>query len=213
MNENINLCKILKGHEGEAFYSPVSGYAILKEITNDYLRIKSGGKIIKLYKDGKYDIHGECMLFPYKDQRDWNKWDKENNLKVPKTWSDYIIANRDNFDKGIYDYCIDISGTGNNGWTRRNTPIEKSALALLKIHQLIEVGYGGNVTNDEWLDRYTNNTVKYVIISNDDNGNFLVIETQNNHMRTNPAFHTKEQAEEFLKYPENVQLLKDYFMI
>ena len=27
------------------------------------------------------------------------------------------------------------------------------------------------------------------------------------------AFHTKEQAEEFLSYPENIQLLKDYFMI
>lgn len=27
------------------------------------------------------------------------------------------------------------------------------------------------------------------------------------------AFHTKEQAKEFLKYSENIQLLKDYFMI
>lgn len=71
MNENINLCKILKGHEGETFYSPVFGIVILKEVSNNYLCIKSADKVINLYKDGKYDIHGECMLFPSKDQRDW----------------------------------------------------------------------------------------------------------------------------------------------
>lgn len=27
------------------------------------------------------------------------------------------------------------------------------------------------------------------------------------------AFHTKKQAEDFISYPENIQLLKDYFII
>lgn len=77
MNKNINLCEILKGHEGETFYSPVFGIVILQEILNDCLCIKSVDKVINLYKDGKYDIHGECMIFPSKDQRDWNKWNNE----------------------------------------------------------------------------------------------------------------------------------------
>ena len=29
----------------------------------------------------------------------------------------------------------------------------------------------------------------------------------------NIAFHTKKQANEFIRYPENIQLLKDYFMV
>lgn len=206
MNKNINLCEILKGHEGETFYSPVFGIAILKEMTNNYLCLKSVDKVINLYKDGRYDIHGECMLFPSKDQRDWNKWLKEQKSKVPKTWSDYIITNRDNFKKGICDYCIDVTGTGNNGWTRRNTPIEKSALALLKIHQLIEVGYGGNVTRSDYIDIHKKAWgIDYDFLRNNFYPSTICYSLV--------AFHTEEQAEEFLKYPENVQLLKDYFMI
>lgn len=86
--KEIDLCEILKGHEGETFYSPAFGIVILKEISNDYLRIKSVDKVINLYKDGKYDIHGECMLFPSKNRRDWNKWIEEQKPKVPKTWDD-----------------------------------------------------------------------------------------------------------------------------
>lgn len=88
-------------------------------------------------------------------------------------------------------------------------PIEKSALALLKIHQLIEVGYGGNVINDEWIDR---DITKYFISF--DNDNLIGIEkTILSEEFSHIAFHTKEQAIEFLKYPENIELLKDYFMI
>lgn len=85
-------------------------------------------------------------------------------------------------------------------------PIVKSALALLKIHQLIEVGYGGNVTNEEWENAFE---LKYVISCTVDKS-FPIHATNCIHTI---AFHTKEQAEEFLKYTENVQLLKDYFMI
>ena len=31
--------------------------------------------------------------------------------------------------------------------------------------------------------------------------------------KNNIAFHTIEQANEFISYPENIQLLKDYFMV
>lgn len=179
-------------------------------MTNNYLCLKSVDKVINLYKDGRYDIHGECMLFPSKDQRDWNKWLKEPKPEAPKIWSDYIIANRDNFDKGICDYCVDVSGTNNNGWTRRNTPIEKSALALLKIHLLIEVGYGGNINKEEW----DNQKTKYLICPfHHTTYYFDIITTQFYPDKSHIAFHTEEQAKDFLKHSENIQLLKDYFMI
>lgn len=88
-------------------------------------------------------------------------------------------------------------------------PIVKSAIALLKIHQLIEVSYGGNVINDEWIDR---DITKYFISFGNDN--IIGIEkTILSEEFSHIAFHTKEQAEEFLSYPENIELLKDYFMI
>ena len=151
-----------------------------------------------LYSDGTSRKEGECMLFPSKDQRDWNKWIEENKSKTSKTWSDslftvYELSYIDN-DK---DYVLTSTGI---------SPIERSALALLKIHQLIEVGYGGNVTNEEWENAFE---LKYVISCTADKS-FPIHATNCIHTI---AFHTKEQAEEFLKYPENIQLLKDYFMI
>lgn len=208
MNQNINLCEILKGHEDETFYSPVFGIVILKEIINDYLCLKSVDKIIKMYRDGKYDIHGECMLFPSKTQRNWDKWIEEQKHKVPKTWKN-ILNNRKKYLFDNYtDYCVDITGNSCKGYIRRNSPIEKSALALLKIHQLIEVGYGGNITNTECNNRNT----KYAIVYNCDKRNKFNIEVFCN-TRQFIAFHTIKQAEEFISYPENIQLLENYFMI
>ena len=210
MNENINLCEILKGHEGETFYSPCYGYITLEIIKpNCYFSLFFVGNNseYKFTKHGKISTSNdaECILFPSKDQRDWNKWFEEQKPKVPKTWSDYIIVNKDNFDKGIYDYCVDVSGSNNNGWTRRNTSIEKSALALLKIYQLIETGYGGNISSEEWNNNEWKFTYQYTKTGID------IISTCISKYII--AFHTKEQAEEFLSYPENIQLLKDYFMI
>lgn len=36
MNENINLCEILKGHEGETFWNPLVGNI---ELLKDYFMI------------------------------------------------------------------------------------------------------------------------------------------------------------------------------
>ena len=214
-NKELNLCEILKGHEGETFYSPIYGNIVLTKVDDRYpyplyFDTNVNNKSVQTFNsDGKPDVFcAECLLFPSKDQRDWNKWVEEQKPKAPKIWSDYIIVNRDNFDKGICDYCIDVSGTSNNGWTRRNTPIEKSALALLKIHQLIEIGYGGNITDKEW-NRYC--YPKYFIEYINENKMFKVMEFS--YYKSHIAFHTKEQAEEFLKYSDNIQLLKDYFMI
>lgn len=207
MNKQLNLCKILKGHEGETFYCSLFGNVKLHNINNNELIYQI--EIIvdddvqqALDKYGRFIIneHGECVLFPSKDQRDWNKWIEEQKPKVPKTWSELVEQDKVKFQKAINIADKDISDYN---------AIEKSALALLKIHQIIEAGYGGNVTNEEWpslkhiyqieCDAY----VHRILIANSAPMRFL----------SHIAFHTKEQAEEFLSKPENVQLLKDYFMI
>ncbi len=38
MNENLNLCELLKGYEGETFYSPIFGDCELFEINKELRR-------------------------------------------------------------------------------------------------------------------------------------------------------------------------------
>ena len=203
MNENINLCKILKGHEGKTFYSRAFGYIKLEAIENDVLvfLINTINYIIGYNYDGRIECtDAEQDLFPSKDQRDWEKWDKENNHETPKTWSELIKDNE-----------ILLMGRATSDKMYEETefgyPIEKSASALLKIHQLIEFSYGGNVTNEEWID----DDWKYVIGYYSDEKEFPIITVT--HTKYLIAFHRMEQAKEFLSYPENIKLLQDYYML
>lgn len=216
MNENINLCEILKGHEGKTFYSPLFGDVKLLDscYSEKYpIRIEELSELRRtiLTFNGYYSESnvGEIMLFPSKNQRDWNKWDKENNPKVPKTWSELIERYKVRKYELVFEDKYSLHSYANS------EPIEKSALALLKIFQLIENGYGGNVTDEEWR----SNIEKWYFMPNmyysPDEGNNMwdIVSARGYTYKRTFAFHTKEQAEEFLSYPENVKLLKDYFII
>lgn len=90
MNENLDLTKILEGcPAGTELYTPVFGYVYFDRVDYDHIILhrRSGDITINfcITKDGRYDISedAECIIFPYKDQRDWSKfvrfWDE---LKV-----------------------------------------------------------------------------------------------------------------------------------
>lgn len=83
--ENLNLVEILKNcSKGTKFYSPVFGeieFIRIDEINdNNPIVIKwfinDSGYIEYLTKDGKFRGLGECIIFPSKEQRDWNKWQR-----------------------------------------------------------------------------------------------------------------------------------------
>lgn len=119
--------------------------------------------------------------------------------KNPKTWSEVK-------DKHIYHFkiCNDLIELEDSA--KILSPIEKSALALLKIYQLIEVGYGGNVTRSDYIDIHKKAWgIDYDFLRNNFHPSTICYSLV--------AFHTEEQAKEFLSYPENIQLLKDYYMI
>lgn len=217
MNKNINLCEILKGHEGEVFYLYLRDMVVsLEKVTKDeiWLLYCNCDRTILNSHGGYKDFLG-LQLFPSKDQLDWNKWDKENNsknIKIPKTWEEY----KQYFDINKDDLCVDLSGKSNNGWIRRETPIEKSALALLKIHQLIEVSYGGNVLNNKekyWEDGVIGYTINICPSSKTylDGYEIFPIERHNN-IISPIMFKTKEYAEEFIKHEENCSLLRIFCM-
>lgn len=85
MNENLNLCEILKHcPAGTKFWSPVWGDVFLVEIKKKiegdaFIPIvisAFGFKDISLFSNGRYSIEdeAECVIFPSKDQRDWSKF-------------------------------------------------------------------------------------------------------------------------------------------
>ena len=86
MNENLDLCEILKDcPTGTKLWSPVWGNMTLIQI-NDVsiypIVLSDGFNNVSLRSDGR--MYGakesECILFPSKEQRDWSKferfWDK-----------------------------------------------------------------------------------------------------------------------------------------
>ena len=85
MNENLNLVEILKDcPKGTTLYSPVYEYVELVSVSLDEcakypIEIKDRyGVSDGITKDGRIyeEFHGECMLFPSKEQRDWSKFKK-----------------------------------------------------------------------------------------------------------------------------------------
>lgn len=80
----------------------------------------------------------------------------------------------------------------------------KSALALAQISQLMPY-YGGEITNEEWTDA----NLKYSIIVVGKE----ICYTNTWKTRYPISFHTAEDRNRFISFPENVQLVKDLFMI
>lgn len=119
--------------------------------------------------------------------------------KPPKTWSELI-----NSEYYTWDEVIGHLST-------KEYPIYKSMFALLKIHQLIEASYGGNITDAEWDKSTQSNYDVFGIVYSTITKSLEV--RLFSASKSIIAFHTYDQAEEFLSYPENVQLLRDYFMI
>lgn len=132
------------------------------------------------------------------------------------TWDDIkknpeVLFNTDIYSDVIThksDYCVDITGHNLKGHTRNESKIENAVLALLKINILIEYGYGGNVTEEEWktLDDI------YVILFDPKTNIISVYTTKPLRIFTHLAFHTYEQATRFISYPENQKLVADFYM-
>lgn len=74
----MNIAEILKYcPKGTKLYSPVFGEVTLYEVVcaNTIIKILiKNGMLRRFHEDGTYSTYGECMLFPSKDQRNWNRF-------------------------------------------------------------------------------------------------------------------------------------------
>lgn len=99
MNENINLCEILKDcQKGEKLYATFLGDVKFVDIINETILVESWTtKIYHFFSDGRYELNGELVLFPSRDQRDWSKFvplSKRFNPKEFKPFDKVLAKNR-----------------------------------------------------------------------------------------------------------------------
>lgn len=142
----------------------------------------------------------------------------EENLKIEpqiRTWNDLVKAGK--AKRSYAGIGVQFSQCGMTYATIATlSKVEKKALAMLKIAQLIDVAYGGVVSSQE---QERMNVFYYIGF---DRGNLIIAEEATyRDYRTFHVFHPlrptllafriRKQAEDFLKYNEN--LIKDYYML
>lgn len=112
----MSLAKILKNcPKGMKLYSPIYGEVEFREISviTGSIGCKTNGCTVYFHSDGTYYNGGECMLFPSKEQRDWDKF------LIPFKDGDVII--RTEFNPGCKQYNIAIfKGYNNNTHNKMN---------------------------------------------------------------------------------------------
>ena len=75
MNENLDLCEILKDcSNGTKLYCTFLGDVLFSKIENNKIIVHIRCVVYYFYSDGTFNPKGECVLFPSKEQRDWSKF-------------------------------------------------------------------------------------------------------------------------------------------
>lgn len=156
-------------------------------------------KEVKITIPEEYEIDKENSTF------ECIKFKKKVNDEI-NTWKDIKSV------KGYYiDFGSSIAKIESNMVEDSNKNIfisekyAKAALALAQISQLMPY-YGGEITDEEWAN---SNLIKCSI----EVWNTCIHCSYVYNERTVLAFHTSKQRDRFLSFPENVQLVKDLFMI
>lgn len=181
--------------------------AIISQESFEKLTEEEKKKIRKIYKDMK-DEPSLAYANEYAEKCEWLEtyFGKENLQPKPKikTWKDMKEEYMLNADTGT-SYIIDMD---KKFYSKK---LALKSLATLQIAKLIELGYGGMITDEEWKD---GSNLKYCIIyspaHNDSKINIIGCSGAIKHFI---AFHTKQQAKEFMSYSENRKLVEQYYMI
>ena len=83
----MSLVEILKNcPKGMKLYSPIYGEVEFVELSvvTGSIGCKTNGCTVYFHSDGTYYKGGECMLFPSKEQRDWN------DFMIPLTYVSFL---------------------------------------------------------------------------------------------------------------------------
>ena len=130
-----------------------------------------------------YEIDKENSTF------DCIKLKKKNEVKEIHTWDDLVVSR----ENKCYDWTYGLA--------------IKSLIAEFKIKELMPY-FGGAITDKEWENKSLEKTVIHKL-HGDGKPYLIKVFTYRRFL----AFHTEKDACNFMSYPDNVQLVKDYLMI
>ena len=113
--KNLNLAEILKDcPEGTKLYSPIFGEVeLVKLYNNNYpIEVKLSNNTFDCFtKDGRIymDYDGECMLFPSREERNWDKFKLKKPKFDPKTLQPFdkvLVRDKDyeNWNCGFFSH-------------------------------------------------------------------------------------------------------------
>ena len=77
--EKINIAEILKDcPKGMELYSPLCGECRVIKIYNSlgFDVVNGNDDVFTFSYDGRYNLMGECCIFPSKDNRDWSTFQR-----------------------------------------------------------------------------------------------------------------------------------------
>lgn len=148
------------------------------------------------YEVDKENSTFECIKF--KKKIEVNTWQD-----IPKLQGFYILE--DSTIKELDPVYHNTRAMRENTNVFINRKYAKSALALAQISQLMPY-YSGEITEEEWknvrLKKYG------VLFYNSKITTNIYYDT-----KQMIGFHTEEQLNRFLSFPENIQLVKDLYMV
>lgn len=115
----INIAEILKDcPKGTELYSPICGNCKLLKIYNGlgFDVINDADEVFNFSYDGRYNLNGECCIFPSKDKRDWNTFrpfkDGDILTYTGNHTTTFIYRNKDNephLSTSFYVACNDAT--------------------------------------------------------------------------------------------------------
>lgn len=167
--------------------------AIISQETWDNLPEEEKEKLCQNYSED-YDAETRVILDDI-----FGKHNLQPKYKI-RTWEDVEkLLPEDGFCVGKFEKYAD------------NPKVTLKCQATLRIAKLIELGYGGIVSDEEWEERINEGTGFYTIAYSPLYKSFHIrVESCNKQFI---AFHTRQQAEEFMSYPDNVELLAAYHVV
>lgn len=132
MEKELNIAAILMDKPaGTKLWSPIFGDCTLDETPseNSVIGVYATEKVPEtFYPNGKYDEHGECVIFPSKEMRDWEKFAWKKGDVLVDTGFDNINCIFDAYISEDYTkfrarYCYRLSPCSNDIWFSNPTQI------------------------------------------------------------------------------------------
>ena len=179
-----------------------------QEQNNNWSRLseESKNEIKELYRYAKEAVKESCFgnTVPTDLMEKRYGFHNLNELHKIRIWADVEKLKDNQVEHN--DMSMLIKQCGSIYYEHIPDKVVRKAVATLKIYKLIELGYGGNITEKEWMSDYEN---IYSVFSDAEG---VVREIDGCGFKHFVSFHTPEQREEFMSYPENRELVKEYYI-